>query len=145
MTAISHHTAASASDSARLAPGSVVSDRSRVQIDWILAALDADKAEDIVAVDLEGKSSIADWMIIATGRSSRQVMSLCDKMVERLKEKFGIPIKVEGQQTGDWVLIDAGDVIIHLFKPDVRAHYGLEKMWDDASPQPTVRDVVGTA
>ena len=136
---------ASASDSARLAPGSVVADRSRTEIDWILEALDADKAEDIVAVDLNGKTSIADWMIIASGRSSRQVTSLCDKMVERFKEKFDFPIKVEGQQTGDWILIDAGDIIIHLFKPDVRAHYGLEKMWDDASPESTIRDVAGTA
>ncbi|MEM8916409.1 MAG: ribosome silencing factor [Pseudomonadota bacterium] len=118
-------------------------DRSPAQIDWILAALDSDKAEDIVAIDLEGKSSIADWMIIATGRSSRQVGALSDKMVERLKQQGCSSIKVEGRQTGDWILIDAGDVIIHLFKPDVRTHYGLEKMWDEAglSPAQTTKTV----
>jgi ribosome-associated protein len=87
--------------------------------DLIIQSLDQDKAEDIISIDLTGKSSLADRMVIATGRSSRQVASMAEHLKERLK---GLP-------QADWVLIDAGDVIVHLFRPEVRAFYNLEKMW----------------
>ncbi len=95
----------------------------------ILASLEDDKAEDIVQVDLRGKSTIADHMVICSGRSSRQVAAISEKLVERLKEDFGRGARVEGKETGDWVLIDAGDVIVHVFRPEVREFYQLEKMW----------------
>ncbi len=80
-------------------------------------------------IDLRGRSTIADHMVIASGRSSRQVAAMSEKLVERLKDSFGIVPKVEGKETGDWVLIDAGDVIVHVFRPEVRDFYQLEKMW----------------
>ncbi|MEM9012659.1 MAG: ribosome silencing factor [Pseudomonadota bacterium] len=94
-----------------------------------MTSLDDDKAEDIVAVDLRGKSSIADHMVIASGRSSRQVTAIAEKMVERLKHEADVVPKVEGKDAGDWILIDAGDVIVHVFRPEVRAFYQLERMW----------------
>ena len=98
-------------------------------LDGVLRSLDDDKAEDVVAIDLAGKSEMADHMVIASGRSSRQVTSIADKLVERLKADFGVIAKIEGKDAGDWVLIDAGDVIVHVFRPEVRAFYQLEKMW----------------
>jgi ribosome-associated protein len=95
----------------------------------VLASLEDDKAEDIVQIDLRGKSTIADWMVVASGRSSRQVSAMSEKLVERLKQGHGIPCKLEGKDAGDWVLIDAGDVIVHVFRPEVRDFYQLEKMW----------------
>ena len=95
----------------------------------ILASLDDDKAEEVVQIDLRGRSEMGDWMIIASGRSSRQVASISEKLTDRLKEQFGISSKVEGKETGDWVLIDTGDVIVHVFRPEVREFYDLEKMW----------------
>ena len=95
----------------------------------IQKSLDDDKAEDVVQIDLRGKSEIADWMVICSGRSSRQVASISDKLVERLKAETGRGAKVEGKDAGDWVLIDAGDVIVHVFRPEVREFYQLEKMW----------------
>ncbi|MBM9596199.1 ribosome silencing factor [Roseitranquillus sediminis] len=95
----------------------------------ILKSLDDDKAEDVVEIDLRGKSEMADWMVIASGRSSRQVGAISDHLVERLKDATGRGAKVEGKDAGDWVLIDAGDVIIHVFRPEVREFYQLEKMW----------------
>jgi ribosome-associated protein len=97
-------------------------------------SLDADKAEEIVTLDLTDKSAIADYMILATGRSQRQLSSMADHLVEKLKALGHGHVPVEGQGVGDWVLIDAGDVIVHLFKPEVRAHYNLEKMWDAELP-----------
>ncbi|WOE76684.1 ribosome silencing factor [Alterisphingorhabdus coralli] len=82
----------------------------------------------MVVIDLEGKSSIADHMIIASGRSTRQVASMAQKMVERIK-KAGGTARIEGLPNADWVLIDAGDVIVHLFRPEVRSFYNLERMW----------------
>ena len=99
----------------------------------IINSLENDKAEDVVQIDLRGKSTIADAMIIASGRSSRQVAALSDHLVERLKQDHSIRCKVEGKDTGDWVLIDAGDVIVHVFRPEVRAFYQLEKMWMPAA------------
>ncbi|WP_332255703.1 ribosome silencing factor [Thiosulfatihalobacter marinus] len=95
----------------------------------ILTSLEEDKAEDIVQVDLRGKSSIGDYMVICSGRSSRQVAAISEKLVERLKAEFGRGAKVEGKDAGDWVLIDTGDVIVHVFRPEVREFYQLEKMW----------------
>ncbi len=104
-----------------------------------LASLDDDKAEDIVTIDLAGRSSIADAMIIATGRSSRQVAAMAEHLAERLAPHAGGRIETEGLPQADWVLIDAGDVIIHLFRPEVRAFYQLEKMWaeDPAALRPS--------
>ncbi|MFY0659370.1 MAG: ribosome silencing factor [Shimia sp.] len=95
----------------------------------ILTSLDEDKAEDVVQIDLRGKTSIGDYMVICTGRSSRQVTAIAEKLVERLKAEFGRGAKVEGKDTGDWVLVDTGDVILHIFRPEVREFYQLEKMW----------------
>ena len=95
----------------------------------ILSSLEDDKAEDIVQVDLRGKSAMADYMVICSGRSSRQVAAISEKLVERVKSDFGRLSKVEGKDTGDWVLIDTGDVIVHVFRPEVREFYQLEKMW----------------
>lgn len=95
----------------------------------ILASLDTDKAEDVVAIDLRGRTEMADHMVIATGRSSRQVAAIAEKLTERLKADCGVSCKIEGKEHGDWVLIDAGDAIVHLFRPEVREFYQLEKMW----------------
>lgn len=92
------------------------------------------KAEDIIAIALEGKSTMADYMVIATALSQRQVNALAQNLVRKLKSgKFGAP-SIEGRTQGDWVLLDAGDVIVHLFRPEVRAFYNLEKMWTAELP-----------
>lgn len=98
-------------------------------LDAVIASLEDDKAEDIVQIDLRGKSEMGDWMVIASGRSSRQVSAIAEKLTDRLKADKGILCKVEGKETGDWVLIDTGDVIVHVFRPEVRDFYQLEKMW----------------
>ena len=82
-----------------------------------------------MAIDLRGKSPVADHMIIASGRSARQVSAIADKLIERMKARFGSAPRAEGKEAGDWVLIDCGDVIVHVFRPEVRAFYALEKMW----------------
>ena len=97
--------------------------------EMILAQLDADQAVETISIPLAGKSSIADHMIIASGRSTRQVASMAAKLAERIKLEFGRQARIEGLPTADWVLIDAGDVIIHLFRPEVRSFYNLERMW----------------
>ena len=94
-----------------------------------MANLDDNKAIDINSLSLKGKSDIADYLIIATGTSSRHVSSLAQKTVDDLKKNNIKNINTEGLDKGDWVLIDGGDIIIHLFRPEVRAFYGLEKMW----------------
>ena len=95
----------------------------------ILDSLDDDQAQDVVSIALEGKSSIADYMVIASGRSTRQVAAIATKLAERLKAAgFGTP-RIEGLPAADWVLIDAGDVVVHLFRPEVRSFYNLERMW----------------
>jgi ribosome-associated protein len=99
----------------------------------VLSSLDDDKAEDVVPIDLRGRSSVADWMVVASGRSSRQVTAIAEKLAERLKQEAGLSVKVEGKATGDWVLIDAGDVVVHVFRPEVREFYQLEKMWQPAT------------
>ncbi len=95
----------------------------------VLSSLNDDKAEDIVQIDLRGKTAIGDYMVICSGRSSRQVAAISEKLVERLKAQFGRTARIEGKNTGDWVLIDTGDVIVHVFRPEVRDFYQLEKMW----------------
>jgi ribosome-associated protein len=102
----------------------------------IQASLDDDKAEDVTTISLAGKSEMADHMVIATGRSSRQVSAIAEKLAERLKQGHGISVRTEGKEHGDWVLIDAGDVIVHLFRPEVREFYQLEKMWQPVTPRP---------
>jgi len=95
----------------------------------ILARLDDMKAEDTVTIDLTGKTSLADAMVVTSGRSNRHVGAVADRVVEGLKQA-GVPdIRVEGMPHCDWVLIDAGDVIVHVFRPEVRSFYNLEKMW----------------
>lgn len=91
--------------------------------------LDDDKASDVITIDLAGKTAIADYMIVATGTSTRQVTAMAEKTIQRAKEA-GVPaVRVEGLRQGDWVLIDCGDVIVHVFRPEVREFYGIEKMW----------------
>jgi ribosome-associated protein len=102
----------------------------------ILASLEDDKAENIVTIPLAGKSEMADHMVIASGRSSRQVASISEHLADRLKQDLGLVVRTEGKDLGDWVLIDAGDVIVHVFRPEVREFYQLEKMW---LPQPAAR------
>ena len=94
----------------------------------VLQSLDDDQAQEVVSIALEGKSNIADHMIVASGRSSRQVASMAQKLAERIK-KAGRTARIEGLPTADWVLIDAEDVIVHLFRPEVRSFYNLERMW----------------
>ena len=103
--------------------------RARALLERTLASLAEDKAEDVVTIDLNGKSEMADFMVICSGRSTRQVVAIADKLIERLKEDPGVLSKTEGREAGDWVLIDAGDVIVHVFRPEVREFYQLEKMW----------------
>ncbi len=95
----------------------------------VLRSLDDDQAVEIVSIPLAGKSSIADHMVIASGRSSRQVASMAQKLQERIKQELGRNVRIEGLPVADWVLIDAHDVIVHLFRPEVRSFYNLERMW----------------
>ena len=101
-------------------------------VDGILAlverSLDADKAEEITTIPLAGKSSMADYMVIATGRNARQIAAMADHLATKLKAE-GLRAVVEGLRTCEWVLIDSGDIIVHLFRPEVRGFYNLEKMW----------------
>ena len=102
----------------------------------IKQSLDDDQAVEMISIPLAGKSSIADHMVIASGRSSRQVASMAAKLAERIKHEFKKSVRIEGLPTADWVLIDADDVIVHLFRPEVRSFYNLERMWafGDESP-----------
>ena len=95
----------------------------------VLRSLDDDQAVEIVTIPLTGKSSIADHMVIASGRSTRQVASMAQKLTERIKKELGRNVRIEGLPIADWVLIDADDVIIQLFRPEVRTFYNLERMW----------------
>jgi ribosome-associated protein len=107
--------------------------------DLILKSLDDDKAENVVALNIAGKTTVADWMVIASGRSTRQVSAMADHLLEKLKES-GHRASSEGKSVGDWVLVDAGDVIVHVFRPEIRELYQLERMWtfpdDDAEAKP---------
>ena len=107
--------------------------------DMVLARLDDDKAQDVVFIDLKDKSSVADAMIVASGRSQRHVGAMADHLLRTLKDAGMGRARVEGLPHADWVLIDAGDLIIHLFRPEVRGFYNLEKIW---SVEPPARAVV---
>ena len=102
----------------------------------VLSQLDDDQAQEIVSIPLAGKSSIADHMIVATGRSTRQVASMAQKLAEKIKQEGFGNARVEGLPTADWVLIDAGDVVVHLFRPEVRSFYNLERMWGFGDEKP---------
>ncbi len=101
----------------------------------VAESLDDDKAQDVVVIDLAGKSSIADGMVVASGSSQRHVGAMAEHLREKLKASGLRGISLEGATTCDWVLIDAGDVIVHLFRPEVRDFYGLEKMWTIPTPE----------
>lgn len=101
------------------------------QLELITASLDDDKAENIAVIDLQGKASFADFMVVATGRSDRQVGAMADHIVQKLKDKGISRVPSEGRLRGDWVLLDSGDVVVHLFKPETRSFYNLEKLWSD--------------
>ena len=107
-------------------PGETPADRLHA---LVLAQLDDDQAQDLVSIPLAGKSSIADHMVIASGRSTRQVAAMAQKLGERIKQEGFGNARIEGLPAADWVLIDAGDVVIHLFRPEVRSFYNLERMW----------------
>ncbi len=95
----------------------------------VLDQLEDDQAQEVVSIPLEGKSSIADHMVIASGRSTRQVAAMAQKLAEKIKQAGYGPVRMEGQNAADWVVIDAGDVVVHLFRPEVRSFYNLERMW----------------
>jgi len=104
----------------------------------VMQSLDDDQAVEVVTIPLAGKSSIADHMVIASGRSSRQVASMATKLADKIKQQFGRIVRIEGLPVADWVLVDADDVIIHLFRPEVRTFYNLERMWafgDESAPK----------
>jgi ribosome-associated protein len=105
-------------------------------LEIVESSLDDDKAQQIATIDLAGKSTIADYMVIASGRSQRHVGALADNLVRRLKGKVKGRPKVEGRPQCDWVLIDAGDIVVHLFRPEVRTFYNLEKLWSVRLPPP---------
>jgi ribosome-associated protein len=107
----------------------------------VLRSLDDDKALDVVSIPLNGKSNIADYMVIASGRSTRQVAAMAQKLSERIKQELGRNVRVEGLPVADWVLIDADYVIVHIFRPEVRSFYNLERMWafDERAPVAATR------
>lgn len=95
----------------------------------VLQSLDDDQGQDVISIPLEGKTAMADHMVIASGRSNRQVAAMAQKLAERIKKAGKGPVRLEGLPAADWVLVDAGDVIVHLFRPEVRSFYNLERMW----------------
>ena len=123
MTSLAHETSADAEVS--------LGDQSRITAveDLILSRLDDDKAQDVVFIDLKGKSPVADGLIVASGRSQRHVGAMADHLLRALKDAGFGKCRVEGMPSADWVLIDAGDVIVHLFRPEVRSFYNIEKIW----------------
>ncbi|MGR0183461.1 ribosome silencing factor [Azospirillum aestuarii] len=100
-------------------------------------SLDDDQAEDVVVIDLAGKTSIADYMIVASGRNTRHIAAMAVKLADRMKQAGLRGVETEGLNQCDWVLVDAGDVIIHLFRPEVRTFYNIEKMWGLDTPRPS--------
>jgi len=103
-------------------------------LDTVLKSLDDSKAEQAATISLKGKSSIGDYMIVASGRSQRHVGAVATRLLGDLKQAGFGRMRAEGMPGGDWVLIDAGDVIVHIFRPEVRAFYNLEKMWSAVQP-----------
>ena len=108
--------------------------KSSAMLALVLESLEEDKAEDVVSIDLAGKTPIADHMVVASGRSQRHVGAVADHLLRRLKEAGFGTAQVEGMKQGDWVLIDGGDVVVHVFRPEVRDFYKLEKMWSADIP-----------
>ncbi|HEX2594612.1 MAG TPA: ribosome silencing factor [Rhizomicrobium sp.] len=104
-------------------------------LDRIRTSLDDDKAEDIVTIDMRGRSALVDAIVIASGRSSRHVASIADHLARKLKDAGYGTRPVDGASQGDWVLVDAGDIIVHIFRPEVRDYYDLEGMWSVAEPE----------
>ena len=103
----------------------------------VISSLEEFKAQDIVKIDLVGKTSMADFMLIASGTSSRQIRAIAENTLTEIKKGSNVNVNIEGLNQGDWVLIDSGDIIIHLFRPEVREFYNLEKMWQINSIQDT--------
>ena len=118
-------------------PGEIGSEQ---LLSLITSSLDQDGAEEILEIPLAGKSTVADYMVVASGRSTRHVAAISENLVDRLKHEAGVRSRVEGKEAADWVLIDAGDIIVHVFRPEVRDFYHLEKMWLPALDQ-TARSV----
>ncbi|WP_166582103.1 ribosome silencing factor [Rubellimicrobium sp. CFH 75288] len=118
-----------AASPAAVPPTQAAQPASEVLLAAVLASLEDDKAEDIVTIDLRGRSEMGDFMVIASGRSTRQVSAIAEHLAESLKASLGIQARMEGKEAADWVLIDTGDVIVHVFRPEVRDFYQLEKMW----------------
>ncbi|MBP6690721.1 MAG: ribosome silencing factor [Hyphomonadaceae bacterium] len=114
----------------RPAPGIDVEAATKV----VLTSLEDDKAEEILAIDIRGKSSFADMLVIASGRSARHVGALAEHVMQKLKEAGVKDVRIEGMPQADWVLVDAGDVVVHLFRPEVRSFYNIEKIWAGATP-----------
>lgn len=104
-------------------------------LNTILAQLGDAKAEEIVTIDMNGKAAIADNMVVASGRSNRHVGAIADQLIEKLKQAGHRGLRVEGMPQCDWVLVDAGDVVVHVFRPEVRSFYNLEKLWSEHAPQ----------
>ena len=98
-------------------------------LDLVMHSLDEDQAQEVISIPLAGKTAIADHMVIASGRSTRQVAAIAQKLGERVKRAGFGPVRIEGLPAADWVLVDAGDVIVHVFRPEVRSFYNLERMW----------------
>ena len=121
--------AASATNNTSPTKKSKFKESSDTLLNCIIKSLSENKAEDITTINLSGKTSIADFMVVASGRSTRQVSSISQKLVDILKTDLGRLSKVEGKDAGDWVLIDTGDIIVHVFRPEVREFYQIEKMW----------------
>ena len=111
-------------------------------LELITTSLDDDKAENVLTIPLKGKSAMADYMVVASGTSSRQVAAMAEHIEFKLKQNKVDVLGLEGLRQADWVLIDANDVIVHLFRPEVREFYGLERMWSDAAAEEVV--TVGT-
>ena len=95
----------------------------------VLDCLEEAKAEDTISIDISGKSSIGDYMIVTSGRSNRHVSAICDQLIKDIKGAGSVSPRIEGQNAGDWVLMDCGDIIIHIFRPEIRDFYNIEKMW----------------
>ena len=127
----------------RKAVAKSIADQTQDLLKIVETSLDDDKAEDIVAIDLRGKSTIADYMVIATGRNSRQLAAMASHLDQKLTKAGVRRVSVEGADQGDWVLLDGGDVVVHLFRPEVRTFYALEKMWGAEMPSPERLTAVG--
>lgn len=110
-------------------------DLTKVVTDLVLEVLDENSAQDTISIDIKGKSSVADMMIVTCGRSNRHVGALADYVIKELKDEGHPILGVEGQNGNDWVLVDIGDVILHIFRPEVRAFYNLEKIWSVPLPE----------